>query len=347
MILTLLVLLLAGAGSSAVAKDANAHRPLDVDDYFALKSVGDPRISPDGEWVAYTVRSQDLEEDSRETQIWMVPTAGGEALPMAATGNSAWSPRWSPNGKYLSFLSERNGSDVQVFTLDLRGGEAVQLTSIGQGVEGFEWSPDGTKLALVIRDQDPVTGTVPWVIDRLTFKADYVGYLNRLRSHLYVFDVDTKAVIQVTSGDFEDYSPAWSPDGSTIAFTSNRTAEPDDNTNSDIWLVKPDTPHDKQEWVRVTTNPGADDSAVWHPDGERLAYLTTTRTDIPMAYQQTNQPIIHSEQMYQAMKQLGREASLIVYPDAHHGIRRPTYHKDLLERFLGRFDKYVKNPQAD
>ena len=286
------LLLGANAGSQASAQGADALRDLQVDDYFALKSVGGPHISPDGEWVAYTVRTQDLEADSRETRIWMVSTAGGKALPMTSSGNSAWSPRWSPNGKNLSFLSERNGSGVQVFTLDLRGGEGVQLTSIEQGLEGYEWSPDGKRLALVIRDRDPDTGPGPWVIDRLKFKDDYVGYLNRLRSHLYVFDIDKKAVTQITSGDYEDYSPAWSPDGSKIAFSSNRTAEPDDNFNSDIWLVKPDTPHDKQELVRVTTNPGSDDSPVWHPDGERLAYITTTRTDVPVSYLQTKVALI-------------------------------------------------------
>ncbi len=292
----LLAFLLSGAnaGPQASALGADALRELQVNDYFALKSVGGPQISPDGEWVAYTVRTQDLEADSRETRIWMVFTAGGEALPMTASGNSAWSPRWSPNGKYLSFLSERNGSGVQVFTLDLRGGEGVQLTSIEQGLEGYEWSPDGKRLALVIRDRDPDTGPGPWVIDRLKFKDDYVGYLNRLRSHLYVFDIDKKAVTQITSGDYEDYSPAWSPDGSKIAFVSNRTAEPDASSNSDIWLVDPGTPYDQQEPVRVTTNPGSDGSPIWHPDGERIGYIMTytDRTDVPDSYLQSKVAII-------------------------------------------------------
>jgi dipeptidyl aminopeptidase/acylaminoacyl peptidase len=294
--ITLLGLLLLGAnsGSQALAQDADAPRTLQVDDYFALKSVGSPQVSPDGAWVAYTVSSKDLENDRSETRVWMIPTVGGEALPMTAAGNSAWSPRWSPDGKHLSFLSSRNGSGVQVFTLDMRGGEGVQLTNMEQGIEGYEWSPDGTKLALVIRDQDPDPETLPWVIDRLTFKADYVGYLNRQRSHLYVFNTDTKAVVQITSGDFEDYSPAWSPDGSKIVFVSNRTAEPDSNENSDIWLVNPEKPHDQQEPVRVTTNPGSDSSPIWHPDGERIGYIMsyTDRTDVPSAYLQSKVAII-------------------------------------------------------
>ena len=288
------LLVAANFGAQATAQEADALRELQVNDYFALKSVGGPHISPDGDWVAYTVRTQDLEADSRETRIWMVSTAGGKALPMTASGNSAWSPRWSPNGKNLSFLSERNGSGVQVFTLDLRGGEGVQLTSIEQGLEGYEWSPDGKRLALVIRDRDPDTGPGPWVIDRLKFKEDYVGYLNRLRGHFYVFDIDTQAVTQITSGDYEDYSPAWSPDGSKIAFVSNRTAEPDASSNSDIWLVDPGTPYDQQEPVRVTTNPGSDGSPIWHPDGERIGYIMTytDRTDVPDSYLQSKVAII-------------------------------------------------------
>ncbi|MFV2069200.1 MAG: LpqB family beta-propeller domain-containing protein, partial [Pirellulales bacterium] len=294
---TSLALLLACAGSPVIAKDADVPRPIQIDDYFALKNVGSPSVSPDGQWVAYTVRTQDLAKDSRETRVWMVPMSGGESLPMTAKGSSAWGPAWSPDGRHLSFVAAGNNGDnsgAQVFTLDLRGGERVQITNVDGGVEGYEWSPDGTRLALVIRDRDSDTGPGPWVIDRLKFKEDYVGYLNRLRSHLYVFDIEKKAVTQITSGDYEDYSPAWSPDGSKIAFASNRTAEPDANYNSDIWLVKPDTPHDEQELVRVTTNPWSDDSPVWHPDGVRIAYMTTTttRTDVPVSYLQSKVAII-------------------------------------------------------
>ena len=294
-VLTLAVLA-ATFESPAVAQEARPLRNLQVDDYFSLKNVGSPQVSPDGKWVAFTLSSQDLEEDRHETRIWRVPTAGGDAIPMTATGSSAWQPRWSADGNSLTFLAGQTGSGTLVFTLDLRGGERVPLTSIEQGVEGYVWSPDGKRLALVIRDPEPSAeeATLPWVIDRLTFKADYVGYLDRRRGHLYVYDIDSDSLLQITGGDYEDYSPAWSPDGSRISFVSNRTEEPDANSNSDIWLVDPGTPHDRQEPVRVTTNPGSDGSPIWHPDGERIAYLTTRtdRTDIPDSYLQTKVAII-------------------------------------------------------
>jgi dipeptidyl aminopeptidase/acylaminoacyl peptidase len=288
-----LTALLLFCGLPVNAQDAD-RRALGVDDYFALQYPASPQVSPDGEWVAYTVSGQDLANDRRWTRIWRVPTAGGEPLPMTAAGSSAWSPRWMPDGKHLSFIATSGDGSSQVFTLAMSGGERLQLTDIDGGVEGYEWSPDGERLVVILRDPEEERAPGPWVIDRLKFKQDYVGYLDRRRGHLYTYDIDRREVMQITAGDFEDYSPAWSPDGSRIAFVSNRTEEPDSNWNTDIWLVDPDRPHDEQEPVRVTTNPWSDGSPVWHPDGERIGYITndTDRTDVPGSYLQTKVAII-------------------------------------------------------
>jgi Tol biopolymer transport system component len=187
--------------------------PVTVDDYFQVKDVADPQISADGQWIAYTVATATLKADKNETRIWMMPSAGGDAIPMTAEGNSSTHPRWSPDGKYLAFLSERNEGKTQVWLLDRRGGEAQQLTETIQDVDGFEWAPDSKRLVLVI--QDPSTDEKDEaeakkkcdaddkeckakkedhkpraiVIDRYRFKEDEVGYLDRRRNHLYVFDI--------------------------------------------------------------------------------------------------------------------------------------------------------------
>ncbi len=280
-------------GARAQSKAASEPRSLVVDDFLAIKDVGNPQMSPDGKWVAYTVRTLSLKEDKSTQQIWMAPAAGGEAIPLTAKSENSSSPRWSPDGKYLAFLSARGeGAKTQVWELYLGGGEAQQLTETIQGVGGFEWSPAGGRMVLVLEDPSPEDleaaqrakegkrperhAARPWVIDRQQFKFDTVGYLEHLRRHLYVFDTATKTVTEVTSGDYDDSQPAWSADGRFLAFTSNRTPDADANYNTDIWVVAADNPDKGKNLVQVTTNPGADHSPAWSPDGKWIAYVSQT-----------------------------------------------------------------------
>ncbi|MGD8362557.1 MAG: hypothetical protein PVJ04_14110, partial [Gemmatimonadota bacterium] len=165
-------------------------RPMEVLDQFAIKSVGSPEISPDGEWIAYTVSTTNLDREESKTQIWMVSTRDGEAIPLTMSSESVSGPQWSPDGKYLSFLTSRGeNARPQVWVLDRRGGEARQLTEIEGGAGSFEWSPDASKLVMAIRDRDTTAASSgsgggsrsrprdPWVIDRLQFKRDGQGYL--------------------------------------------------------------------------------------------------------------------------------------------------------------------------
>jgi Tol biopolymer transport system component len=254
--------------------DAQERRTLTIDDMFAIQRVGDPQISPDGDWVTYTVSKTDFDKGRSETRIWMVSTDGGNAVPMTGTGSSASRPRWSPDGRYLSFLAARNEGKTQVWTLNRMGGEAVQLTNIARGVQSYDWSPDGSRLLLTLRDStdedEDDDEPKPWVIDRLQFKRDNVGYLvDSTRSHLYVYTIADESLRQITSGEFSASQPVWSPDGGRVAFTANRTENPDANENSDIWIVDARNTDKGASLRRVTSNQGSDNSPAWSPEGDR------------------------------------------------------------------------------
>lgn len=290
--------------SLPLAVEAQTPRPLEIEDQFALKRVGSPVVSSDGRWVAYTVSETSLEKESTETRIWMVSAQGGSPIPMTGAGGSSGNPQWSPDGKYLSFTASRDESKSQVWLLDRRGGEAQQLTEVEQGVSGYNWSPNGKQLLLTIRDPEPDSTwgegkenapKAPWVIDRVQFKRDGAGYLTGdRRTHLYVFDVAEKSLRQITSGDFDEGLGSWSPHGKLIAFVSNRTEDPDTNSNSDIWIVASDNTDKGQTLRRLTTNEGADSSPTWSPDGERIAYVTGIEPEL-IWYATRHLAIISSE----------------------------------------------------
>ena len=270
---------LAAAWHAAAEESQNdtspSKKPMEFVDVMKMPFVNAPIISPDGTQIAYVQTT--LSPDGGDSAVMLLSADGDTSLPFVGSEYGAESLQWSPNGRYLAFLSSKGSDDVnQVWTIDTRGGSPRQYTDLPQGVTSFSWAPDNKRMALVARDFKPEAPTPqPYVIDRILFKKDYVGYLDRTRTHVHVVDDRMADAIQLTFGDYDDTDAVWSPDGQFIAFTSNRTEEPDLNVNTDIWVVAPQDTAERQEPRQVTTGPSQDRTPVWSNDSRHIAYIST------------------------------------------------------------------------
>ena len=287
--LLLAALLLCAAGQSAAPPDeyesATRHQIFTIEDLLRIADLSEPSFSPDGEFLVYTVTTNNLEKDKPQSELWRIRWDGSDrrALTRAADAD-AWQPQWSPNGDGIAFLSDRGGEDAttQVWLMPAASGEAEKLTDFPGGVIDYAWAPDGRRLAVIARDAERPAGAAkppkppPIVIDRYQFKEDFIGRLTERRQHLYLFELDGGTATLLTPGAHDEYLPSWSPDGSQIAYVTKRGTDPDRHRNWDIYLVEPRA---EAEERRLTNFPGADLDPYWEarpdwsPDGRRIAYL--------------------------------------------------------------------------
>ncbi len=276
-------MILTGTGEAA------AQRVVEAADLLRIREVTDPRLSPDGAWVAYTVAFADTVQDRRDADLWMSSWDGKRSIRLTSTKQREHAPRWSPDGRYLAFLSSRDDPREveQLWLLDRRGGEAERVTDLPGGISDYTWSPDGTRLALIASDpdsdehlagQDAATHRPrPIIVDRYRFKYDEIGYIGRERHHLYVLTLAGRKTELITPGPYDESAPAWSPDGRSIAFLSRRRPEFDRTDNWDLYLVAAVPGAEPRQ---LTTFPGADMDPAWgnrgpswSPDGKLIAYV--------------------------------------------------------------------------
>ena len=257
-------------------------RGMQPEDVYALRGVSDPRIDPTGQTVAYAAWEIDRDENEYRGNIWFAPVDGSSPPRRFTTGEKRdGQPRWSPDGTRLAFTSSRAEKEAgQLFVLPVSGGgEAQRLTRLKEDVGDVAWSPDGSTIAFTSRVRDPdwddeedERKRPPRRITRLQYKLDNVGWTVARRAQIFAVDANgASEPRQLTDGEYENGEPAWSPDGSQIAFVSARTDDWDIDLVSDVFVMSADG----GEPERLTDGTGSCGSPAWSPDGRWIAYLHT------------------------------------------------------------------------
>ena len=246
------------------------------DDVYQLKNVSDPQVSPDGTQVAYCLSWPDRDSDSTHVSVYVAPLNGRAPARRFTHGTKDHTPRWSPDGRYLAFVSDR-GEKPQLFVAPLGGGEARQITKRKWGVSAPAWSPDGSRVAFTARtgrftppnERKGLEKAAPIVVRDLRYKLDGVGFFDRRRTHIFVADIESGEQKQLTDGDYFDDHPAWSPNGRTIAFVSDRERHRNQRQwRTDVWAV----PAAGGRPRKLTRSRGSASHPAYSPDGKYVAY---------------------------------------------------------------------------
>jgi dipeptidyl aminopeptidase/acylaminoacyl peptidase len=267
-----------------------AKHPITFDDMIQLHRVGDPKISPDGKWVAYVVATPDMSANRNASNLWMVSTAGGTPLQLTQSGHDS-SPEWSPDGKTLAFLSSREGNS-QAYLLSMDGGEAHAVTHLSTGADLVKWSPDGKTIVFTssvypdckddacnkARDAEKEKSKVKAHVYEQLLYRHWTHWFEGKRSHVFVTSADSSSEARdLNAGANYDVPPDerggasdinFSPDSKEICFTTVTDKMEAISTNGDLFIV----PVAGGEPKRITVNPGFDGNPVYSPDGRFIAY---------------------------------------------------------------------------
>jgi dipeptidyl aminopeptidase/acylaminoacyl peptidase len=286
----------------APAENPPAKRPITLDDLAKIGRVSGPVISQDGIWFLYSVSRVDTKEDKNQTDLWMERWDGTSNTQLTFGKEGASHPAFSPDGKYISFLSSRPGKakGMQLWVLNRLGGEPEQFTEIaGQEIQDYAWSPDSKRLLLTLQPKDepdveegkPPAPPKPVVIDRYHFKQDIHGYLrNDERDTLYLYDIATRKLDKLTTDkNVDEGNAVWSPDGAWIAYVSNHDEDPDRTDNDDVFVVPSKAASTAK---KLTSWAGPDGGKLaWSLDSKAIAYTQGTKPELA-AYSQRRPAVV-------------------------------------------------------
>jgi dipeptidyl aminopeptidase/acylaminoacyl peptidase len=284
------------AASATSAPSRSTGPSIEIEDLYHLRSVGEVALSPDGSRVAFSVQHTDR-SGAPYSRLWTAEVAAKGATPFA-DGIEGSAPRWSPDGRRLAFMG-RTGEGKSGIVLANADGTGIEpLTDVAgsnhplpQVGERLAWSPDGRRIAFVsaMPGPEPEMEADPIVITRYWFRpASSAGgrFSDNRRLHLFVADVTTKQVRQLTDGANSEHSIDWSPDGKQLVFLSNREPDPDFFFNYDIFVIDVDSGAER----RLTTTKNNEYAPVWSPDGRTIAYHGLKR---PITSSETNMEDTH------------------------------------------------------
>jgi len=261
-------------------------RKMTAEDFMRLQIAGDPQISPDSERIVFVKKSVDAAKSKYRSEIWIVPTLEGEPRRFTGSDSNDSSPRWSPDGARIAFLSDRQKPKSRIFTIPTDGGEPTALTTLDKegGIGGFRWSPDGTKIVFTFHEtpeayrkekveerQKQEMPSPPRVHTTLNYRHDGGGFVDGSFAQVWVADATTGECTQLTTGPYDCELPVWSPDSTTLAFLSDRRDDRDIAPHYDtgLWTIAATG----GELSRIPTPTGPKHALSWSPDGTHFAYI--------------------------------------------------------------------------